>query len=46
METEAKTCIGALDWTPKVQLKSEKSENMSKEAKTMVGTQTETIYLS
>ena len=46
METEAETRIRALDWPPNVQLKSERSENMSKKVKTLMGTPTETIYLS
>ena len=46
MESEAETCSEALGWAPKVQLKSGKSENMSKEVKTMTGKPTETVYLS
>ena len=37
---------GTLDWALKVQLKSGKSENMSKDVKTMMGIPTETAYLS
>ena len=46
IETETETCSGALGWTSKVQLKSRKNENMSKEVKTMMGTPSETVYLS
>ena len=42
METEAETHSGALSWAPKVQLMSGRSENMSKEVKTMMGIPTET----
>ena len=46
METEAETHIGALDWAPKGQLKSGRNENVSKEVKTLMGSPTETVYLS
>ena len=46
METEAENCIGVLDWAHNVQLKSGKNDNMSKDVKTMIGTPTETVYLS
>ena len=46
METEAETRVRALGWDPKVQMKSGRNENMSKEIKTMMGTPTETTYLS
>lgn len=46
MDTEAKIHSGALSWGPKVQLKSGRSDNMSKEVKTIMGTFTETVYLS
>ena len=46
METEAEILSGALDRAPKVQLKSRKSENMSKEVKTIMEIPTETVYLS
>ena len=45
VETEAETHIEALDLVPKVQLKSGRNENMSKEVKTMVCPYTETVYL-
>ena len=37
METEAETCIGALDLAPTVQLKSGRCENTSKEVNNMMG---------
>ena len=37
MEIETKTHIGALDSAPKVQLKSRRRENMSKEVRTTRG---------
>ena len=46
METEAETRMGALDWAPKVQLKSVGSKIMRKEVKTMKDTPTETVYLT
>ena len=46
METVAETHSGDLDLAPKVQLKSGRNKNMSKEVKTLMGTPTETIYLS
>ena len=46
IEIEAETCIRALNRVSKVQLKSGRNENMSKEVKTMMGSPTETVYLS
>ena len=37
METETETHIGALDLAPKVQMRSRRRENMSKEVKTTKG---------
>ena len=46
MEAEAQIHSGALGLSSKVQLKSEKSKNMSKEVKTMLGIPAETVCLS
>ena len=46
MEKEAEIHIGALDWAPKVKIKSGKNENMSKEVKAMMVSSSETVYLS
>ena len=46
METETETHIEALDGAPKVQLKSGRRENMSKEVRTTRGSPTETVCLS
>ena len=46
MKVEAEIHSGAQDLAPKVQSKCGKSENLSKEVKTMMGIPTETAYLS
>ena len=40
MEIETETHIGALDWAPKVQMRSRRRENMSKEVRTARGAST------
>ena len=40
MEIETETHMGVLDWAPKVQLKSRRRENMSKEVRTTRGSST------
>ena len=40
MEIETETHIGELDLTPKIQMKSRRRENMSKEVRTMRGVST------
>ena len=45
MEMEEDT-IGKLSCAPKLQLKSGKNENMTKEFKTMMGSPTKTVYMN
>ena len=46
MGTETETHIGALEKTPKVQVKSGRSETISKGVNILMGTPTEIAYLS